>query len=269
MPTSPPPSPEQAVLATLTCHRVATAEQLATLMGRNVVALRRILVRLEKVKRIRRMSAPRGSRGAPPALFMLNDAASGVDAAPAPAQRAHAAMTTTIAAAAAQAVRQEVGQAIEFHRPTAIRPWADAIAAKQPAHVAASFVPDAVFTVRQTEPARCLLFLVEADTGSEPLASGQADRSAIAAKIINYQAAFASAAYRTAVPALPLPPRGFRLLLVTQTPRREQSLGELLRLLKPTDFVWTTHEQLVVGEGFTNAIWLRGGGAASTSRQRL
>lgn len=254
---------DRQIVDALSLHKLATAEQLAALLGRNVVALRRGLRRLEEARLVEAAGQVGRSRGAPATAFGLRNSPGQTgtsrragSAAPSKAHFAdHTLMTTELAASAASACRDRTGMTIHFHNPAPIR--VPTQSAEDPAAPVTdrTLIPDATFTVTRARDAKTLLFFLEADTGSESLTSERTNNSTLADKIIGYQHAFATQAYRAAASSEDVRLRGFRVLLVTEGEQRESALGDLLRALRPTDFIWSTQMSLVAEAGFGGEIW--------------
>ncbi len=121
----------------------------------------------------------------------------------------------------------------------------------------ASLVPDAIFGLSHTGLGRTLLFFLEADRGTETLAShGGSD---IRQKILNYQGRFRSGEYKRYEQVLQAELKGFRVLFVTDQQPRLAALCRVVRGTPPSDFIWLTDEASLVAGGVGAPIWFRGG----------
>lgn len=119
------------------------------------------------------------------------------------------------------------------------------------------FTPDAVFIVTDTELERSVLFFVEVDMGTEPLASDE--RGNISEKILRYKEYFASKAYKHYEDVWGVGLNGFRLLFLASTHSRAESLCGTIRRMSPAGFVWVTSEDRMFAEGISGKIWFPGG----------
>lgn len=122
----------------------------------------------------------------------------------------------------------------------------------------ASLVPDAVFGLSHTALGRTLLFFLEADRGTETLAS-HGGGSDIRQKILNHQATFQSGEYKRHEQKLQAELKGFRVLFLTDTEPRLAALCRVVRETPPSDFFWLTDEASLSARGIGAPIWVRGG----------
>jgi len=125
----------------------------------------------------------------------------------------------------------------------------------------ATFVPDGVFSITDKARDKTLLFFLEADMGTESLASSNEKSGAIRQKIINYQAYFRSGAYRRYEGLWSCNLKGFRLLFLTVGPGRLGLLCRTVRETPPSDFIWLTDTGRMFEHGVSAPIWARGGRA--------
>ena len=141
-----------------------------------------------------------------------------------------------------------------------------------------SFEPDAAFLMCHRDEPRPLLFLIEADRGTEATVHQERGKKDVRHKVRAYQACFASGvnhhfAKLCAVslcvgqkdaewPAAPISDReiqGFRLLVLTHGRKRTEGLGRLVRAMPPSDFIWITEIDRLRTEGVAAPIWWPGG----------
>ena len=120
-------------------------------------------------------------------------------------------------------------------------------------------IPDAVFAMSCEEQDKTLLFFVEVDMGTESLTSPSRASRDFREKILRYQDHFRAAAYKRYEAPLGCGLRGFRLLVVTNSPRRLASLCRLVQQTPPSDFIWLTDQASMFANGLSAAIWVRGG----------
>ena len=122
----------------------------------------------------------------------------------------------------------------------------------------ASLVPDAILGLSHTGLGRTLLFFLEADRGTETLASNGGG-SDIRQKILNYQGRFRSGEYKRYEQILQAELKGFRVLFLTDQQPRLAALCRVVRETPPSDFVWLTDEASLSARGVGAPIWFRGG----------
>ena len=120
------------------------------------------------------------------------------------------------------------------------------------------FVPDGVFSITHRSLQRTLLFLLEVDMGTETIGSPTAD-GVIRRKIITYQSYFQAGEYRRYEQIFGAELKGFRLLFLTHTSRRLQTLCRFVAAMPPSDFIWLTDQGQMSSDGVAAAIWARGG----------
>lgn len=151
-----------------------------------------------------------------------------------------------------------------------------------------TFEPDAAFLLGHRDEPQRLLFLVEADRGTESKVHQDRGANDFRHKVRAYQACFASGAYRHYADACPtalcLGPNdakgpvapggapdvvGFRLLVLACDRKRATGLGRLLRAMPPSDFVWVTDIDRLRSEDVVEAIWWPGGHADRAPRSIL
>jgi hypothetical protein len=126
--------------------------------------------------------------------------------------------------------------------------------------VSVEFIPDGVFsiTIGETEK-KTVLFFLEVDMGTEPVASPDGSSKDVRQKIINYQTLFQQGLYKRYERVFNSRLNGFRLLILTSTAARSVALCRLARELPPSDFVWVTDQNRMFSKGLSAEIWSRGG----------
>jgi hypothetical protein len=122
------------------------------------------------------------------------------------------------------------------------------------------FVPDACFCLTYLPSRKSLLFLVEVDMGTEPIASIRQGAD-VHGKINNYKQYFVNTGYKRfeGEDYLGTRFRGFRLLLITTTHARMQALCHLVWSNQPSDFIWVCQTDMLFKHGLLGMIWRRGG----------
>lgn len=122
---------------------------------------------------------------------------------------------------------------------------------------AVRFTPDAVFILTDTEQSKSVLFFLEVDMGTEPLANGKGND--IQEKICRYQEYFRSGQYKKYERTWNTSLNGFRLLFVANSQARFESVASVIRNTPPSDFVWATFEERMFNDGISDTIWSKGG----------
>ena len=120
-------------------------------------------------------------------------------------------------------------------------------------------VPDLVCRIGDSEQAKDLLFFIEVDMGSEPAASPKRAPNDFRQKIECYREYFRSGAYKQFGSVWDCEFHGFRLLVLSNTHSGASRLGRLIQEMRPSEFVWLTHETLLTDDGAGADIWSRGG----------
>jgi len=121
------------------------------------------------------------------------------------------------------------------------------------------FTPDGAALVTHSRLGKSLLFFLEADMGTETVASRQRSKEDVRQKVHNYQTYFRSEGYRRYEGIWGCRFRGFRLLVVASSPARLAALCRLVRRMPPSDFVWLTDQGNLLSQGTWAPIWARGG----------
>jgi len=121
------------------------------------------------------------------------------------------------------------------------------------------FIPDGIFTIWHKGMRKSLLFFLEVDMDTEPMASLDRSPKDIRQKIINYHAIFRNGYYKRFEKIFACKFNGFRLLFMTNTPARSTSISRLVREMPPSDFIWLTNQEEMFSHGLASEIWVRGG----------
>lgn len=121
------------------------------------------------------------------------------------------------------------------------------------------FIPDGIFSIWHKGMEKGLLFFLEVDMDTEPVASLDRNPKDIRQKILNYQAIFRNGHYKRFEKIFGFKFNGFRLLFLTNSPARSTSLSRLVQEMPPSDFIWLTNQEKMFSEGLSAEIWVRGG----------
>lgn len=124
---------------------------------------------------------------------------------------------------------------------------------------AISFIPDAVFTLKDSAKNKMLLFYLEVDRGTEALVSRKYSHRDLKQKILNYQLLYYTDHYQRYEKIWNCSFRGFRLLILTHSEPRFLTLGRFIRKMKATRFIYLTHQELLLTQGVWGKIWYEGG----------
>lgn len=125
-----------------------------------------------------------------------------------------------------------------------------------------AFTPDVAFCVTHKGTNKSLLFFLEVDMGTETVAdSKHASNADIRRKIIVYRNYFGRRGYKRyqAQRLFNAQLNGFRLLLVSATPQRCDTLCRLVHAMPPSDFVWVTDYNTLEHAGLSHLAWSVGG----------
>jgi hypothetical protein len=120
-------------------------------------------------------------------------------------------------------------------------------------------IPDGIFTIWHKELEKGLLFFLEVDMDTEPMASMDRSPKDIRQKILNYQAIFRKGHYKRFENIFGFKFNGFRLLFMTNSPARSASLSRLVQEMPPSDFIWLTNQEKMFSDDLSAEIWARGG----------
>jgi hypothetical protein len=104
-----------------------------------------------------------------------------------------------------------------------------------------------------------LLFFLEVDMDTEPVASLDRNPKDVRQKILNYQSIFQDGHYKRFEKIFGLKFNGFRLLFLPNNPARSTSLSRLAQEMPTSDFIWLTNQEKMFSDGLSAEIWARGG----------
>jgi len=275
---------DQELLTSIAEHRLLSVSQLTILHQRNADGLRRRLRFLREHGLVEIASRGfGGGQGRPENVVSLREAgvdllkAKGVIDAAVPCDRAtaekiscleHELLVNDFRVQLAQMQRIVPALGIQFLSPTSAmlpRSSGDKPLSREKIRTNdgrgdwIEFIPDGVFTTTHEELRKTLLFFLEVDMGTEPLARKRRSAQDIRQKIINYQICFQSRRYKRYEKILRCQMRGFRLLFLANHPTRLATLCRLVREMSPSDFIWLTDREHVMSGGIWAPIWAHGG----------
>ena len=95
--------------------------------------------------------------------------------------------------------------------------------------------------------------------GTESLNSDSLKSNNITTKIKNYRAYFQSEKYKRYEKKWDTKFNGFRLLFLTNSSKRKNSIANLVSSSKLNDFMWVAHQYDMFEKGLGGKIWTRGG----------
>jgi hypothetical protein len=153
--------------------------------------------------------------------------------------------------------------AVEFLSPDSLGSGQPGIAAEVPAGGSSKemwkFIPDGVVSIAEKTQPKRLLFFLEADLGTESLASPDVRGGDIRQKILCYRQYFRTGGYQRYEGYWRTSFRGFRLLFLTHTAARMTAISNLVRQMPPAEFIWITSADELFNQGLSGPIWSRGG----------
>ena len=124
------------------------------------------------------------------------------------------------------------------------------------------FIPDGVLSIASQKQGKRLLFFLEIDLATESLRSANSNVATISQKIRSYRAYFLARGYKrydkVGTPHL----HGFRVLFLTNTPPRRESICRFIQTNSALDFIWITDAEQLFRHGIAASIWARGGKSA-------
>ena len=120
------------------------------------------------------------------------------------------------------------------------------------------FIPDGVFSIANEKQNKRLLFFLEVDRSTESIASAQNPVN-ISQKIRSYRLYFQTKGYKRYEKMWTADLNGFRVLFLTNTPQRKESIYGFLRTNPSLNFVWITDKEQMFRHGISARIWARGG----------
>jgi len=120
------------------------------------------------------------------------------------------------------------------------------------------FIPDGVFCIRNEQQNKQLLFFLEVDRSTESIVSVQNPVN-ISQKIRSYRSYFQTKGYKRYEKKWMENLDGFRVLFLTNTPQRKESICGFLRTNSSLNFVWITDKEQMFRHGVSASIWIKGG----------
>jgi len=126
------------------------------------------------------------------------------------------------------------------------------------------FIPDGVFSIGSEKEHKRLLFFLEVDRSTESIASAQNPVS-ISQKIRSYRSYFQTKGYKRYEKKWMEDLDGFRVLFLTNTPQRKESICGFLRTNSSLNFVWITDKEQMFRHGVSANIWVKGGPSSPPS----
>jgi len=121
------------------------------------------------------------------------------------------------------------------------------------------FIPDGIFSIKDKKTGKTLLFFLEVDMGTEPIATRDRNPKDLRQKILNYQALFRTGQYKRYERIFDAKFIGFRLLFLANSNSRFAALCRLVQEMPPSDFIWLTDQEQMFSRGLGAEIWTRGG----------
>lgn len=121
------------------------------------------------------------------------------------------------------------------------------------------FVPDGVFYTKSEIQNKSLLYFLEVDMGTESLQTSNLSSNNIITKIKNYRSYYQSQKFKRYETKWNTKFNGFRLLFLTNSTRRKNSICDLVSSDKSNGFIWLTHQYEMFEKGLGGKIWSRGG----------
>ena len=123
------------------------------------------------------------------------------------------------------------------------------------------FIPDGVLAIShsQKDVTKSLLFFLEVDMSTEPLASPVERGCDLRQKVINYQTYFRTQRYKRYEEVWNCRFNGFRLLFMTNNANRATAVSRLVQEMPPSDFIWIADQEQMFVKGLGGSIWARGG----------
>jgi hypothetical protein len=122
-----------------------------------------------------------------------------------------------------------------------------------------NFVPDGVFSIANIDQQKRLLFFLEVDMGTESVIRSNGKSDTISQKVMNYSSYYASDGYKRYQKKWGCELKGFRVLFVTKTSQRKETISRFLRESRTNGFVWVTDQTQMFQRGLGATIWARGG----------
>jgi len=274
------------IFATLADHSVLTTQQLSLVTGRNPKSLSRRVRELGGLGLIQTIPRPLGrKRGRPESVLLLT--ASGAELLLEQLDDSHDLSLDALASSTTGDIDHvllvnwvRIGLQVITDRipslkaaslasnspylpklPDGSSPVMDRVAVYPEGNKWMDFIPDFVFTISNgvQSQRKSLLFFLEVDMGTEPLASPTAGGRDLRQKIMNYQAYFRTERYKRYEEFWNSQFKGFRLLFLANTGSRMASICRLVQEMPPSDFIWVSDQDRMFGQGLGGNIWARGG----------
>ncbi|MCH8020989.1 replication-relaxation family protein [candidate division KSB1 bacterium] len=126
------------------------------------------------------------------------------------------------------------------------------------------FIPDGVFSIRNEQQNKRLLFFLEVDRSTESIVSAQNPVN-ISQKIRSYRSYFQTKGYKRYEKMWMEDLDGFRVLFLTNTPQRKESICGFLKTNPSLNFVWITDKEQMFRHGISASIWVKGGPSSPPS----
>jgi protein involved in plasmid replication-relaxation len=131
-------------------------------------------------------------------------------------------------------------------------------------------IPDGVFLLKSIAREKRLLFFLEVDMSTETLASPSGNKGDLTEKIIKYLEYIKKGGYKRYEKACAgCQLNGFRLLIITNSSIRKQSICRLINDFPPLNYLWVTDQVQMFECGIGARIWARGGRADIPSQSIL
>ena len=124
------------------------------------------------------------------------------------------------------------------------------------------FTPDAAICITHKTLKKSLLFFLEVDMGTETVADPKhTSNTDIRRKIIVYRTYLGRRGYKryASQDLFNAQFTGFRLLLISATVQRCETLSRLVRALPPSNFVWVAEFSAIADKSFVEPVWAIGG----------
>ena len=120
------------------------------------------------------------------------------------------------------------------------------------------FIPDGVLSIASEKKNKRLLFFLEVDRSTESIFSAQNPIS-ISQKIRSYRSYFQTNGYKRYEKMWRQHLDGFRVLFLTNTQQRKESICGFLRTNPSLNFIWITDKEQMFRHGISASIWVKGG----------
>jgi len=270
------------LLATVAEYRVLTPQMLATILGRNVRALRRrvsALMHADLLVADRRY--PRFALGRPERMLSLSVRGAELlmelnilsprtepkrAMRPADALLKHLMAMNELRTQLSQIPRIQPELSVRFLSSTS--PFLPTWAKGRPIVYdrfrdsdgrQCSLIPDGALALSHATLGKTLLFFVEIDMGTETLVSSSGHRGDLWHKVVTYQAYYACNAYKRYEKIWNSQLHRFRVLLLANSRGRAGAISRLLRDVGTTDFILVADQAHMMTDCVWAAIWRPGG----------